>query len=427
MLFLNVSAVLYVAFFIWKVTLRMRQYYIARDFLDTVDSIPRSPLWVLTWSIVLVVGLLITFILREYVFGENQKVVYVSFGIDMLMIVVLMMVQNFNYNGLVFWIVANLIFYTKGRGRYISMFLAVLCYVVTDYQLISLKYPLFSLKDYFSYYPMETQQFLLSIYNLLIASNIVIFIIFCVMVIQQQRGVIEEVNTLYSKLRGANEQLQKANMDLHELADVKEKMGQTKERNRLAREIHDTLGHTLTGISAGLDACIAIIDINHEKTKEQLQVLSKVTREGIKEVRRSVNELRPDSLERLNLEHAILEMIDNMKTITTADIRFENEIGNLRFAEDEENTIFRIIQESITNSIRHGEAKLIIIKVSKTQDGIHLYIKDDGKGCMQMKKGFGTKHMIERVHLLNGIITFSGEDGFSVEAKIPIRWGEQYD
>lgn len=59
-------------------------------------------------------------------------------------------------------------------------------------------------------------------------------------------------------------------------------MTQTKERNRLAREIHDTLGHTLTGIATGLDACLALIDISPEQTKKQLKLLSDVSREGLK-------------------------------------------------------------------------------------------------------------------------------------------------
>lgn len=65
---------------------------------------------------------------------------------------------------------------------------------------------------------------------------------------------------------------------------MSERMAQTRERNRLAREIHDTLGHTLTGITAGLDACLAIIDVAPDQTKKQLEMLSRVSRDGIKEI-----------------------------------------------------------------------------------------------------------------------------------------------
>ena len=99
-----------------------------------------------------------------------------------------------------------------------------------------------------------------------------------------------------------------------------ERMAQTRERNRLAREIHDTLGHTLTGIVTGLDACMALVDVSPEQTRKQLSLLSKVGREGIRDIRRSVNELRPDSLERLSLEVAIRKMVtDNEQGIRCAD------------------------------------------------------------------------------------------------------------
>ena len=69
-----------------------------------------------------------------------------------------------------------------------------------------------------------------------------------------------------------NNELKNLNEQLKEYADIREKMGETRERNRLAREIHDTLGHTLTGLSVGLDACVVTSDIDLEATKKQLRL-----------------------------------------------------------------------------------------------------------------------------------------------------------
>lgn len=166
---------------------------------------------------------------------------------------------------------------------------AIAGYLVADYELLSIYTPLYSVSDYIRYYPSGTQQYLFSVFNVIISLNIILFIVYCVYVINVQRGTIEEVNQLYHELQTANEQLK-------EYADMSERMAQTRERNRLAREIHDTLGHTLTGITAGLDACLAIIDVAPDQTKKQLEMLSQVSRDGIKEIRRSVNELRPDAV-----------------------------------------------------------------------------------------------------------------------------------
>lgn len=187
-----------------------------------------------------------------------------------------------------------------------------------------------------------TQQYLLGFYNIVVSTNILIFIVYCIYVIQNQRGTIDEVNSLYEQLRKANEDLQKANEQLKEYSRLMEKMGETKERNRLAREIHDTIGHTLTGISAGIDACITMVEKNPQETKKQLEMISWV-------------------------------------------------------------------------NIKSGEGEII------------LTVRDNGIGCKDMKKGFGTRHIMERIKMLNGTVEFDGTNGFTVTARIPIRWGEEYD
>lgn len=427
LLSVNILVVGFILFLIVTVTEDICLYNTARGFWDSVVKIPNNP-YILSVYTILLMGILVsTFVIREWLFPERRMFIYGTLVLDFLVCIGLMYVLNFNYNGIVLWVFANVIYHVKDRGRYWFLILAIVMYVATDYQLLSIRYGFFSVKSYMQYFDASKNQYYLGMFNLLISVNIIIFIVYCVLVIQRQRGIIEEVNSLYEKLTDTNEELQYANNELKQYADLKEKMGQTKERNRLAREIHDTLGHTLTGISAGLDACIATIDVAPEMTKTQLNTLAKVTRTGISEVRRSVNELRPDALERLNLKSAIEQMLEECREVTKAKIEFQSDISRLKFDEDEENTIYRIIQESITNAIRHGRADRVLIKMREDMGNICLFIKDNGIGCADMKPGFGTKHMQERVNMLNGKISFSGENGFIVEAVIPIRWGEAYD
>jgi len=307
------------------------------------------------------------------------------------------------------------------------MLLSVAAILIADYELISINFKLYSINDYISFYDSAVQQSLMAFYNTIISINIILFIIYCISVIQNQRGTIDEVNTLYEKLSKANEELQTANEQLKEYSKITEKMGETRERNRLAREIHDTLGHTLTGILAGLDASLTTIDISPQETKKQLEMIAEVTRSGINEVRRSVNQLRPDALERLNLESAIWKMISDVETVTNTRVTFVSKVPNLKFDADEEDTIYRVIQESLTNAIRHGKATHVRIQIEGAEGEIILTIKDNGIGCQHMKKGFGTRHIVERIQMLHGKVEFDGTDGFTVTARIPIRWGEDYD
>ncbi len=152
-----------------------------------------------------------------------------------------------------------------------------------------------------------------------------------------------------------------------------------------------------------------------------------MTREGIQEVRRSVSELRPDALERLSLEYAIRKMIQDSNSMTNATITFDCQVEHLKFDEDEENAIYRVIQESVTNAIRHGHATEIAIVMVRVDGEIHLTIRDNGCGCKEINPGFGTEHIKERIRMLRGHVEFDGSDGFLVNATIPIRWGEEYD
>ena len=428
MLFLNWVTVTAVTGFILVTTDIIRDSYVARDFIDRVEALPRRPGMIFAACALLMGILTCTFIMRDIVHFENGKLEAGSLVFDFVVSIAIVSLLNFNYNGILLWVFANVIFYTKNSsGQFVFMLLAVLSFVGTDYGLVSVNCPLYDIQDYIGCYEAGQQSYILGFYNVLISLNMVIFIIFGVFVIQEQRGTIQEVNELYGKLSVANEELQQANIQLQKYADMKEKMGQTKERNRLAREIHDTLGHTLTGISAGIDACIAMIEIAPDKTKSQLEVISGVTREGIQEIRRSVSQLRPDALERLSLESAIQKLVKDTNTLAKTKVTFDCQVRPLYFGEDEEKAIYRVIQESLTNAMRHGQATQVEIRMWRRDGDVRLTIQDNGVGCEKIKPGFGTEHIKERIALLNGTVVFDGSHGFLVDATIPIRWGGDYD
>ncbi len=422
MLVINIIAVLFILALVYLTTKHIYLHHIASDFLHSVEAIPVNPnlLWLgLTFLLILS----ISFFIRETFL--TKKVTAITLSIDFIVIIFIIVMVHFNYNGILFWFFANVIYYIKdNRSRFGFFILAILTLLLTDYKILAIRYSIFSVDSYIAYYSSIEQQYLTGIVNGLISINIIIFIIFCINVINEQRGIITEVNKLYYDLSEANKKLTIANNELKEYANLKEKMGETRERNRLAREIHDTLGHTLTGISAGVDACIELVEKSPELTKNQLIMISQVIRQGIMDIRSSVSKLRPDALKHQELETAIIKMINKTSKLTNTIIHFDCNVKNLKFDVDEENAIYRIIQESLTNAIRHGNATLIKVKITKENEKLLLEIQDNGIGCQKLTQGFGTKHIIERVKLLNGCVSFYGKNGFTVKATIPIRWGE---
>ena len=420
-LILNCISVMGICLFIYQTIENIRSDYAAREFLSGVQAIAWYPFHKIWLCILLLFFLTCSMFVRDRLFPDNSKVILFSLILDFIICFVIIIQLNFNYNGILLLVFSNIIRYVKdGKSRYMLAAVAIGSFILADYELLSITYHLYSIHDYIAYYNVSTQQYLLSIYNILISLNVIMFVVYCVNIINKQQGNIEEIHGLNEKLQQVNEQLQ-------EYTVMAEKMAKTKERNRLAREIHDTLGHTLTGISAGIDACIATIGTAPDQTKQQLEVISKVTRDGIQDIRRSVNQLRPDALERLNLEYAINKMVTDINAMSDVHLYFDCKVKILRFDEDEENAIYRIIQESVTNAIRHGQAGEIWITIHKEDGTIVLQIKDNGIGCKNIKKGFGTRHIKERIEMLSGTVTFDGRDGFIVNARIPIRWGETYD
>ena len=426
MLGINTLAVFFIVFILRYTTWLICSNLSAREFFNEIDTIPLSaPVMFLT-CLFLIFLLVLSFYLRETRFKDSNSLILWSLFFDFTVSIALVAILHFNYNGILLWVFANAIEYVSERVKPFFMAAALLLYMLTDHETIMISPGLFSIGDYFRYYNADTEKLFTGVFNLLSSANIVVFILFCVFVIQEQNGIIKRVNLLYAQLGQKNTELEHANRDLKNLADIREQMGILSERNRLAREIHDTLGHTLTGISAGLDACITIFDSDPEAAKKQLSVISKVTRDGISEVRQSVSELRPDSISEKKLEQSLRDLIDNTRLVTKAEINF-NLSTSLNFEEDEENTVYRIVQESITNSIRHGNATRIDVDIHREESKLYISISDNGIGCKDFKKGFGTRHMIERVRMLNGTVSFNGENGFRVDAVLPIRWGENYD
>lgn len=428
MMAINLIAVFFVTIFIYLTTRRICDYYSAREFISSVKSLPLRPFDIVLMSIGLFCILILSFAVREFLYPNSSRILYLSLVVDFIVIIAVIYILNFNYNGILFLLFASIITNTKGvKGRYVLMLLAIASFLIADYDLIAINFRLYSLNDYIGYYDSIYQQYLLGFYNILVSVNIIVFILYCINVVRDQRVTIDEVNALYEELSKVNKDLENANIQLQEYSTITEKMGETRERNRLAREIHDTLGHTLTGISAALDACITTVEKSPGETKRQLEVISNVTREGIMEVRRSVRQLRPDALERLTLEHAITKMITDLNSVTNTKIFFDSGKVKLKFAADEEDAIYRVIQESITNAMRHGKASKVWVRIREAGGEIVLTIKDNGAGCKKIEKGFGTRHIEERIDLLNGKVELDGTDGFTVTVKIPIRWGEEYD
>ncbi len=387
----------------------------ALDILTQMERVPIVP-----WKLpVLVILLYAAFLLLLFVQTESNMGFFLKICAEMSLCLVLDYSLGFSYTGMVLLILADAMrYFYKSKWRLIFIIGICVIYLFMDSDLLSAKFKVTSLETYLGYYRNDIQSILLGIKNVYISFNIMLFLAYMIAMVRAQMNEKERILIL-------NNELKIANRKLEEYAKESEKTAETRERNRLAREIHDTIGHALTGIITGLDACITLIDVSPKVAKEQLKLVADVARNGMTDVRRSVKALRPDALEKFDLEKALAQMLEEIKKTTHTQIEYRCKTGLSGFNDDEEDVIYRIVQECTTNSIRHGKADRIQIDIDKHYGMLFVRIADNGIGCTDIQKGFGLYHMEERLHLLQGSLEYHGENGFVVEAKIPIRWGHE--
>ena len=422
---INLVAIVYNA----SIYLFATNYVAAKGFshslLERLDAIPGSPSLIFWVSISLYACLLLVMYYRER--HPNQLSVYDKATIiEILLMLVIFSVLHSSYNGLILLVFAD-IFYgskefnsSKDKKYWFSfIILSFGMLLLSNYDLMSLFIKLPSLDTYIRFYPESVRLLLLFGKNFLYSLNIVVFMISLLFYIL---SAITERHRIEEELRMASQ----ANRELNSYLALSEKIAEDRERKRIAREIHDTLGHALTGISAGIDAVKVLVDIDTNRAKEQLNNVSVVVRDGIRDVRGSLNKMRPGALENNTLKEALIKIIREYEAISNLEIHLRYEWDNIDLDIAKEDIVFRVIQESITNSVRHGHAKTIWIELLEEEEAYVMTIQDDGVGFDELHYGYGLKQMQERLMIIGGSVRFENRDGFYTYIEIP-KIGGRHD
>ena len=424
LMIINLVAIVYNA----SIYLFATNYVAAKGFshslLERLDAIPGSPSLIFWVSISLYGSLLLVMYYRER--HPNQLSVYDKATIiEILLMLVIFSVLHSSYNGLILLVFAD-IFYgskefnsSKDKKYWFSfIILSFGMLLLSNYDLMSLFIKLPSLDTYIRFYPESVRLLLLFGKNFLYSLNIVVFMISLLFYIL---SAITERHRIEEELRMASQ----ANRELNSYLALSEKIAEDRERKRIAREIHDTLGHALTGISAGIDAVKVLVDIDTNRAKEQLNNVSVVVRDGIRDVRGSLNKMRPGALENNTLKEALIKIIREYEAISNLEIHLRYEWDNIDLDIAKEDIVFRVIQESITNSVRHGHAKTIWIELLEEESYV-MTIQDDGIGFDELHYGYGLKQMQERLMIIGGSVRFENRDGFYTHIEIP-KIGGRHD
>lgn len=228
------------------------------------------------------------------------------------------------------------------------------------------------------------------------------------------------MNAMISE-RQSRDKLVIANEKLRQYALKIENQATLEERSRIAREIHDSLGHSLTALNLQLETAIKLWESNPGKAEGFLARAKILGSQALQDVRHSVSTLRSNPLQNKSLDVAIAVLIENFQTTTNVLPKYQMEIEH-RLSTEVITAIYRIVQESLTNISKHAQATTVTLKINTTAKNIRLVIQDNGKGfeLEQNTTGFGLQSIRDRTLALGGNLHIKTSPNFGCRITIEI-------
>lgn len=201
--------------------------------------------------------------------------------------------------------------------------------------------------------------------------------------------------------------------------------GQELERKRLARELHDETGQALTSILLGLRSIEDAVG-DQPEARESLHSLRELVVETLHDVRRLAVELRPKALDDFGLVPALERLAETISEQTEIDVQVQAALGPNRLPAEVESALYRIVQEALTNVVKHAQARTVSVVLTRNADRIVAVVEDDGQGFDPSEArddGLGLLGMQERIALLQGRVTVESREqgGTMVAVEVPVR------
>jgi signal transduction histidine kinase len=233
------------------------------------------------------------------------------------------------------------------------------------------------------------------------------------------------INQLITRLRAQQESLKSANIKLAHHASTLETLTVSRERNRMSRELHDTVIHTLSGLSVQLETIKAYQEIQPQTAVKLLDQSLSATRSGLQETRRAIKALRASPLEDLGLVLAIQKTAQSAAERGNLALDISLPDPKSSFSPDVEQCVYRVMQEAVENVVQHANARQMKVKLAANGEELVLTIQDDGIGFNPHKNQppghFGLSGMQERAELAGGKLAIDSQvdSGTIIQLVIP--------
>ncbi len=228
------------------------------------------------------------------------------------------------------------------------------------------------------------------------------------LIIKNKQTMAEE---LYQELRKSEDKLIKANKELELYADSIKELTLLQERNRISREIHDSIGHSLSTIIIQLGAIEKIGKKDGSSASLMAANLRDFAKAGLEEIRKALKELKPKEFEDYETLLVIESLTKNFSKLTGIDVKLGFSKSKWQVDEKTSLVIYRTVQEFLSNSSRHGKATKINVFIHFDDESLILTMQDNGIGTDNIELGMGLNSLKERVMEIGGSVKLESSQG----------------
>jgi signal transduction histidine kinase len=235
-------------------------------------------------------------------------------------------------------------------------------------------------------------------------------------------SIMMQAQTERQKSQGLLEELQEAHHQLQDYVLRVEELAVAEERNRLAREMHDSLGHRLTVASVQLEGAQYLIPEDPQRAAQKVEVVRDQVQEALGELRQTVAQLREPLEASLSITQALQRLIASFEAASnlTVNVLLDEDIPPL--PDSHRLALYRSAQEGLTNVQRHAKAHNVWLQLSYHAGVVCLLVSDDGIGLPEgaEQAGFGLRGMRERMGLVGGKLLFEPRPGGGTQLRVEV-------
>ncbi|MGF0040094.1 sensor histidine kinase [Peptoniphilaceae bacterium SGI.131] len=373
---------------------------------------------------VLVQAIMGILLLLDYIIFNNFSGDWIGFGLLLMIIINSQIRSNFIEKKITFYLSTffDLVFFVIFTNYFKDFSLSVFTYILVNISFMDMK-PGVYLSFVFVFLIFGLYEiFVFKAFKLLpVLSVFFVLIISLYFIIRDFERIFKLNRAMEKELVSKTLRYDKIEESMNTIKDIYV----LKERNRISRDLHDSVGHSLTTIIVQLGAIAKLSEKNNEEVSKMASNLKDFAGKGLKDIRKLIHDMRPDGLSSGNLLLSLEELFNVSRIKQGLDINFRTNRQAWKLSEDQELLIYRACQEFLSNTRKYAKASLVNISLIFTENELILTMKDNGQGVESINPRQGIRGIRERVEELHGIFGMESSPGRGFMIRLVLKRVEE--